>query len=204
MGKILFFFSLIFFFGFNLFSFEQIGVASWYGPNFHGRKTANGEVFNTYELTAAHKTLPFGSIVKVISLETNEETVVRINDRGPFKKDRIIDLSMAAAEQLGLMKTGTMNVKIVLLEVGKNHYRKPRKVEEKYNIQVASFSNEELANNLLNKLKEKNINVSIKEVNLLKTYYRVVIEGITYAKLQEYRLKLNIEGINNYMVKKIM
>lgn len=82
------------------------GVASWYGPGFHGRKTANGERFNMHEMTAAHKTLPFGTRVLVQNPRTGKEVVVRINDRGPFIKGRVIDLSKAAAKALGIHARG--------------------------------------------------------------------------------------------------
>ena len=78
------------------------GRASWYGPGFHGRRTASGEVFNTNSLTAAHKTLPFGTRVKVTSRATGRSVVVRINDRGPFVRGRVIDLSRASARMLGM------------------------------------------------------------------------------------------------------
>lgn len=86
------------------------GLASWYGEPFHGRRTASGEVFNMNELTAAHKTLPFGTRVRVRHATTGKEVTVRINDRGPFSKGRIIDLSRAAAAQVGLLRTGTATV----------------------------------------------------------------------------------------------
>ena len=91
-------------------SFVEIGEASWYGPGFHGRKTANGERFDTHELTAAHKTLPFGTLLKVTNLENNLFTIVRVNDRGPYIRGRIIDLSKAAKEEIGM--GGTALVKI--------------------------------------------------------------------------------------------
>ena len=78
------------------------GKASWYGPGFHGRLTANGERFNTNAYTAAHKTLPFGTKVKVTNERTGQSVVVRINDRGPYAKDRVIDLSKASAEAIGI------------------------------------------------------------------------------------------------------
>lgn len=90
--------------------FVEIGEASWYGPGFHGRKTANGERFNTYEMTAAHKTLPFNTLLKVTNLENNLWTVVRVNDRGPYIRGRIIDLSRAARDAIGM--GGTAQVKI--------------------------------------------------------------------------------------------
>ncbi len=92
--------------------FRQQGQASWYGPGFHGRKTASGERFNTGAMTAAHKTLPFGTTVQVTNLENGKSTMVRINDRGPFAAGRIIDLSKAAAREVGLLGTGTAAVEI--------------------------------------------------------------------------------------------
>ena len=93
----------------------QRGVASWYGPGFHGRLTANGERFDMNELTAAHKTLPFGTRVLVHNPRTGKEVVVRINDRGPFIKGRVIDLSKAAAKALGMKGRG--HDAVVLREV---------------------------------------------------------------------------------------
>lgn len=92
--------------------FTETGVASWYGGKFHGRKTASGERYNQNKMTAAHKTLPFGTKVYVKNLENGKSAVVRINDRGPFKKGRVIDLSKAAAKQLDITKTGTAKVRI--------------------------------------------------------------------------------------------
>ena len=92
--------------------YVEVGVASWYGPNFNGKKTASGEVFDMYALTAAHRSLPFGTLVRVTRLDNGASVVVRINDRGPFKKDRIIDLSYAAARQIGLLESGTALVRL--------------------------------------------------------------------------------------------
>jgi rare lipoprotein A len=88
------------------------GIASWYGPGFHGRKTANGEIFNMYEMTAAHKTLPIPSYAEVTNLENNKKVVVRINDRGPYVGKRLLDLSYAAAKKLGIQSEGTGKVEI--------------------------------------------------------------------------------------------
>ena len=88
----------------------QCGHASWYGPGFHGRKTANGERFNMGAMTAAHKTLPFGTRLKVTNKRSGKSVVVRINDRGPFIRGRMLDLSKAAASQIGLIKTGSGSV----------------------------------------------------------------------------------------------
>ncbi|MFQ6117569.1 MAG: septal ring lytic transglycosylase RlpA family protein [Candidatus Bipolaricaulia bacterium] len=91
-------------------SYYEVGIASWYGPGFHGNRTANGETYDMYAMTAAHKTLPFGTIVKVVDLETQRSVIVRINDRGPFIKGRIIDLSYAAALELGMVRKGITKV----------------------------------------------------------------------------------------------
>lgn len=91
------------------------GTASWYGPGFHGRRSASGEVFNQNALTAAHRTLPFGTRVRVTNLRTGQQVVVRINDRGPFSRGRVIDLSAAAASQIGLRASGVGQVQIEVL-----------------------------------------------------------------------------------------
>jgi rare lipoprotein A len=88
----------------------QNGAASWYGPGFQGRKTANGERFNTHAMTAAHRSLPFGSRVKVTNQKTGRSVVVRINDRGPFAHGRIIDLSKASAQAIGISGVGRVTL----------------------------------------------------------------------------------------------
>jgi rare lipoprotein A len=98
--------------------YTQNGIASWYGPGFHGKKTATGEVYDMHMLTAAHNTLPLHSIVKVTNLENNKDVVVRINDRGPFVDDRVIDLSLASAKELGVVGPGTAPVRLTVLTGG--------------------------------------------------------------------------------------
>ena len=95
--------------------YVETGIASWYGKEFHGRETSNGEKYDMYIKSAAHKTLPFGTYVKVLNLSNNKHTIVRINDRGPFVRGRIIDLSYAAAEEILLIGPGTAKVKITAL-----------------------------------------------------------------------------------------
>jgi len=95
--------------------FTQSGKASWYGKKFHGRKTASGEIYNMHAISAAHKTLPLGTWVSVSNLDNNKKINVRINDRGPFVKGRIIDLSYAAAKKIGIVGPGTARVRIVAL-----------------------------------------------------------------------------------------
>lgn len=92
------------------------GVASWYGPGFYGRKTASGERLSKDTMTAAHRTLPFGTKVRVTNLSNGRSVVVRINDRGPFKGHRVIDLAHGAASQLRMMKTGVEKVRLEVIE----------------------------------------------------------------------------------------
>ena len=98
--------------------YVEEGIASWYGKKFHGRKTSNGETYNMYALTAAHKTLPMGTWVKVYNRDTRQELIVRINDRGPYVNGRILDLSRAAAAQLGMVDGG---LSVIQLEVTGDH-----------------------------------------------------------------------------------
>jgi rare lipoprotein A (peptidoglycan hydrolase) len=99
----------------NYETFEEIGIASWYGKDFHGKKTANGETYNLGDLTAAHPTLPLPSMIKITNLDNNKSQVVRVNDRGPFAKNRIIDVSEKTAEILDFKNKGTTQVKVELL-----------------------------------------------------------------------------------------
>ncbi|MGK7344653.1 MAG: septal ring lytic transglycosylase RlpA family protein [Candidatus Nitrospinota bacterium M3_3B_026] len=101
------------------YGFTQEGTASWYGKKFHGRKTSSGEVYDMNKVTAAHKTLPLGTVVEVRRLDTNGKIVVRINDRGPFVADRVIDLSREAARRLGMLEKGTAPVRVVALARGR-------------------------------------------------------------------------------------
>lgn len=93
-----------------------VGDATWYGDRYHGRTTASGEPFDMHDLTAAHRSLPFGTIVRVVRRDTRQSVVVRINDRGPFGRGRIIDLSRAAAEEIGMIRAGVVPVVVEILE----------------------------------------------------------------------------------------
>jgi rare lipoprotein A len=97
------------------FKYEETGIASWYGPGFHGRSTANGEIFDMNGLTAAHRTLPMPSIVRVTNLENGRSIVLKVNDRGPFARGRIIDVSRRAAQLLGFVMNGTARVRVRIL-----------------------------------------------------------------------------------------
>jgi rare lipoprotein A len=125
------------------------GIASWYGEPYHGRQTASGEIYDMHAMTAAHKTLPFGAVVKVSRRDTGADVKVRVNDRGPFIEGRIIDLSYAAARSIGLDIDGVAPVKIKV--VGHDQYRRPAPVpsvapaEACFWVQVGAFSERERA-----------------------------------------------------------
>ena len=109
-------------------SFSQTGKASWYGPGFHGKKTSSGERFDMNTLSAAHRTLPIPSYARVTNLSNGKSIVVRINDRGPFHGNRVMDLSKAAAKELGFIHTGTANVKVEqILPNGKGQKQQNRR-----------------------------------------------------------------------------
>ena len=98
------------------------GVSSWYGPNFHGKLTANGEVYDMYGVTAAHKTLTLNTVVRVTNLDNGKSLILRINDRGPYVDGRILDCSFGAAKKLGFHEQGTANVEIKIIEEGDGEY----------------------------------------------------------------------------------
>jgi rare lipoprotein A len=121
------------------------GIASWYGPNFHAKKTSNGEIYNMYANTAAHKTLPMNTMVKVYNKENGRSTIVRINDRGPFVGTRIIDLSNTAAHTINMVKKGTARVQLTILGFHGKIARTAQQRDEvmsvgKYYVQVGAFS----------------------------------------------------------------
>jgi rare lipoprotein A len=164
--------------------YEETGVASWYGKDFHNRKTASGEKFDMYAFTAAHRTLPMPTYVSVVNLENNKSVVVRVNDRGPFSKGRIIDLSYAAAEQLGMVASGTAQVHITVLSESTERLRTENHNVDmhkgSFGVQLASFSVKSRADNLSAKIK----NSRISEVTIKGTkYYRVQVFG--YSTKQE-------------------
>jgi len=152
----------------------EVGVASWYGQEFHGRPTSSREVFNMNDMTAAHRTLPFGTHVMVTNLENDRSVVVRINDRGPFVRGRIIDLSYAAARVLGLIGPGTARVRLENL----GGFREPARESGGIWLQVGAFSVQENAYALKKRLDNTYPGVV---VTILKTgtgtYYRVRVRA---------------------------
>lgn len=125
----------------GLTTYTQQGVASWYGQKFHGHETSNGEIFDVFEFTAAHKSLPLPSYVRVTNLTNQKSLIVRVNDRGPFHGNRLIDLSYAAAVRLGFAQSGTANVQVDLVAA-------PLMDDDYMHIQVEAFSQRTSAENL--------------------------------------------------------
>ena len=102
----------------------QYGISSYYGKDFHGKLTANGEIYDMYGISAAHKYLPLGTVVRVTNIDNSKSIVLRINDRGPYIAGRILDCSVGAAQKLGFIDKGTANIKLVVIELGDNAYKK--------------------------------------------------------------------------------
>jgi rare lipoprotein A len=124
---------------------SERGIASWYGPGFHGRQTANGETYDMHAMTAAHKKLPFDTIVEVRNRDNGRRTRVRINDRGPFVRGRIIDLSHAAAEELGMIGPGVARVEITVVRQRRKTARRDGTAGSSWLVQSGAFSDHDRA-----------------------------------------------------------
>ena len=167
-------------------NYNETGVASWYGKKFHKKETANGEVFDMYKVSAAHKTLPLPSRVRVTNLENKKSIILRVNDRGPFAKNRIIDLSMRAAEILGFKEQGTAQVRVEFYSNANVYDKSGRLIPKR----------EFLKNNELYKIKNKSINLSESYLLLIGSFQeKKNIENIK-RKLSGFG-KLKIEKKEN-------
>lgn len=172
--------------------FKQKGIASWYGKPFHNQSTSSGEKYNMFELTAAHKTLPLPTYVKVKNLANGREIIVRVNDRGPFKKDRIIDLSYAAAKKLGFILRGTASVEIESLDIDRK--------KAQYVVQAASYRLKKNADLFQQKL-SKQVNFPV-FVDHFQTAYSVKIGPFsTLSELEKAREKLIKLGVTEVIIK---
>jgi len=173
--------------------FRQRGLASWYGKDFHGKKTSNGEIYNMYAMTAAHKTLPLGTFVRVHNLENSRRVEVRVNDRGPFVRGRIIDLSYSAANEIGVVGPGTARVEVIALATpvttdgGTPRSYKPVDLYSgNFTFQIGAFVNRENADRLTAKLNEKynNAHVTVYDRGD-QIFYRVRVGQFTTLKQAE-------------------
>ena len=183
--------------------YTATGYATWYGKKYHGNKTSIGEVYDMYKMTAAHKTLPLPCYVKVTNLKNDKTVIVRVNDRGPFVKDRIIDLSYAAANRLEIIEKGSELVKVELIDLDKKV--KVSKINKQIYIQAGLFSDEKNANNLINKIKKLG---TVKNENIKKIknedQFQVLIgpfKNNQKAKIKKDELSDNF-FINGFIVKR--
>jgi rare lipoprotein A len=192
------------------FAFEQEGLASWYGGKFQGRQTASGEIFDTNQSTAAHRSLPFGTIVKVTNLENGKTTVVRINDRGPFVPGRIIDLSRAAAAVVGLAGKGVARVRIQVLaadcpeaselETNPGARAALGGTAVTYSIQVAAFRNREYAERSVKSLTDEGFNGALEKTP--EGIYRVLVNNVPESELAEVKQRLREHGWVNFVARR--
>ncbi|MBI3398867.1 MAG: septal ring lytic transglycosylase RlpA family protein [Deltaproteobacteria bacterium] len=183
--------------------YEEEGIASWYGRDFHGNKTSNGETYNMHAMTAAHKTLPLGTYVKVTRLDNGKETVVRINDRGPFVKGRIIDLSYKAASEVGIADSGTAKVKIAALGDAVGDKLVARDYQHgNFMVQAGAFTVNSNAAKLRDNLLQRYSNVSITTYDRGDTvFYRVRVGGtVSLKEAERLKSRLEAEGVESPFV----
>lgn len=186
----------------NVDGYTQTGLASWYGDKEHGNLAASGERFSKYDYTAAHKSLPFGTVVRVTNLENGMDVVVKINDRGPFIRGRIIDLSYSSAKSIDLIRTGVAKVKVEVISSPSK--RNQNYFNPIYTVQVGSFSSKVNAMSLKDELgsgiaREARIeSIEIKG----DTYYRVRV-GMYSSKSKAESMKRNLRN-NGYNGKVIL
>ncbi len=197
--------------------YREKGLASWYGKKFHGRRTANGEIYDMYGHTAAHKTLPMNTMLLVKNLDNGKSTVVRVNDRGPFVRKRIIDLTYSAAKELGIIKNGTGRVEIIALAQEKSGTGKKKKKEQqgtarqlvsqdfdkgRFYIQVGAFEYKNNALQLAEKFAAQGRDVIIQSFPAAGTnLYRVMVfSGTSLKKARQYETWLENNGFPNALV----
>lgn len=191
-------------------AYDQRGIASWYGQKFNGRKTSSGEIYSICEFTAAHKTLPLPSYVRVTNTKNGKSVVVRVNDRGPFHEGRIIDLSFVAASRIGLDKTGTAPVRVELLTGDDSRQRDASRSDQDdkpvrnsnnnddVSLQFGSFSNKDNAKQLQDRLQAVNINnveLEKADVNELSVW-RVQVHGLKNEQLSDIFEKVRQLGLS--------
>ena len=191
--------------------FKQRGTASWYGRKFHGRRTSNGETYDMYGISAAHKTLPFGTVVRVTNLRNDRQLDIRINDRGPFVKGRVIDLSYGAAEKLGVVGPGTAPVEIVALAAptrsvatsgGERQFEQVDLTRGNFTFQVGAFQNHANAQRLAARLKKRYTNVHIASFDRGDGLYHRVRVGRAHrlSEAEAYERTLMRQGYDVFIV----
>lgn len=189
--------------------YKRKGIASWYGTKFHGRRTSSGEPYDLYQMTAAHKSLPLPTYVEVKNLENNKQVIVKVNDRGPFVDNRLIDLSYAAAKKLGVVQNGTAHVKITAIDPKKwqkknkawlkaHSYGRKAPPQPHYYIQLGAFQSKENAYALIRQVKKSSLDSNHKpflrqQFSGGKGIYRVRMGPLN--QLEALRLKKKLASI---------
>lgn len=178
----------------------QRGIASWYGDDFHGKITSNRETYDMHAMTAAHQSLPFNTHVRVTNLDNNQQVIVRINDRGPFVKGRIIDMSFAAAAKLGMVDTGIVPVRIEVIP-----HLSPSPDSQKFVVQVGSYLEIANATQIKRKLQKKYPAVCI---TVFKTsgawYYRVRVNARSQSDAKKLLHSLLRDGYKAYILEEYL
>jgi len=184
----------------RMFRYKEFGTASWYGKEYHGRRTANGEIYDMYAMTAAHLTLPFNTVVRVTNLENGKKAELRINDRGPFVAGRVIDLSHSGAKAIDMLGKGTAKVALeAILVAGGNSLS----IEGVFAIQVGAFEEKQNADRFQGQLEKKyaNVHTVIWESNV-KRLYRVRLGAFrTEAEARRYIEVLKKDDLPGYVVR---
>lgn len=175
---------------------EIYGMASWYGDPFHGERTSSGEVYDMHAMTAAHRTLPFQTVVRVHNLDNGKRVQVRVNDRGPFVKGRIVDLSRAAAREIDMIGPGTARVRLEILRI--------ETVTESLAIQVGSFAQESRAHTLKKKLEGDFDPVTISLFRTSKGVFHRVLAGDypSRDKAREALNELRSKGLEGFVTRR--
>lgn len=191
--------------------YKDRGIASWYGKKFHGRKTSSGEIYNMYTLTAAHKTLPLGTHLRVKNLNNQQSVTVRVNDRGPFVRGRIIDLSYAAAKKIDMVSAGTAPVEIVALgsETSRQNAGNPVPPSPSvdfyhgnFTFQIGAFKDKDNALRLKQSLEQRYSNVHIVEYDTgQEILYRVRVgSASSLDEAAAYENKLLEQGFKDVFI----
>lgn len=197
--------------------YSQTGIASYYGRKFHGRKTSNGEVFNMWALTAAHKTIPLNAKVRVTNLTNNKSVIVRINDHGPHARGRIIDLSRAAAAQIDMIENGTARVKVEVISLDtRPDFEKDRGNTEffavnieraeltGFAVQIASFEHMEHLVHQLERLKASGIDNAYVQMATVsgKLVHRLVVGDYETEEAAKWKLQtLKGQGFDGFVLR---
>ena len=177
------------------------GLASYYREPYHGRPTASGEIFDTYkDMTAAHRTLPFNTVVRVTNKSNGKQVNVRINDRGPFVDGRVIDLSLAAARKIDMVRAGTVPVRLTIVKAVSA--QGPTAATPIYAVQVGAFENQSAAESLRRELKERYGEATIQKLAAGKTLYRVRVGySPDIQTAQQLAIRLRTERFDPFVVR---